>query len=824
MATSLIKIKNSHILVKHKYAHEIEGGVLYSNGVLQINNVAYPIIKIQTERALKAIKCVKMADQNLNMPVVDGVVKKFKSFPNLKKMIFGKNIDEIDEDAFFMFDGIEEVELSDNIAEIDDLCFGSCVNLKKIVLPKNLKKIGANAFDNCSSLEKIFIPRNVEFIDCNPFTFCNNLVSIEVDKFNDRFSSMGCNILFNKEKKELISICKTSKLIDDIEVIGEKVFTDTDVEEVVLPNSIKKLSSSAFYGNTKLKKIVLNEGLVTIGDYAFRDCSSLEEITLPKSVLYIGANAFIGCYNLNGVGINMHMFLEENWDLLNIKNRYFYSDDKVFSLNKVVVEGAEYSDSSCSLNLTDIDDNVYILGEDKNLIILNKNEIVLKYGVEKGYQSLSLGEFDKIVPWLKYKNLPVVDVIKSMPKQEIDLFYKNNNFKNWHKIQISAREKYNEEANINGSGYNVEYSIIRSSLFDIAHALGVFCNDGLQSKIATEYIINKIINQFTLEEIHRLTSGFSTYNTPYNEDFAKFFIKNFNGFQFLTYKDEETQIDVNYLVACHNHFADILKAYPNKKVVSRQRNEVLSTEIVLNYLRSVSYENLQSQDEINLASVVSPFGYTQESFDNLKQWYYQGKKIKMDKKEKLFVEPDDKNNVITYELLEKDSVLSAVLGDLTNCCQKENANGRECVQYGMTKPNSGFIVFKDNGELIGQSWVWYDEQTKQITLDNIEVPTKQLKKLETVEKSDNFIKCLKRLAKGFVNSMQKKGFDVKNVTIGLGFNDINSILINNFKEIKEPKLLTDYTGYTDCKKQVLLYSVKLSNNMKNFMDKGYKNM
>ena len=81
---------------------------------------------------------------------------------------------------------------------------------------------------------------------------------------------------------------------------------------------------------------------------------------------------------------------------------------------------------------------------------------------------------------------------------------------------------------------------------------------------------------------------------------------------------------------------------------------------------------------------------------------------------KIFISADIKgdNNTISYKLLEKDNPLGAVLGNITNCCQVAGGSGESCVKYGMSKPNSKFMIFSISDTIIGQSWVWYDEKTK----------------------------------------------------------------------------------------------------------------
>ena len=112
---------------------------------------------------------------------------------------------------------------------------------------------------------------------------------------------------------------------------------------------------------------------------------------------------------------------------------------------------------------------------------------------------------------------------------------------------------------------------------------------------------------------------------------------------------------------------------------------------------------------------------------------------------------------------------------------------------------------KDN-TILGQSWVWYDELHKKICLDNIEVPKLILQtKLKSKETQKDFLHCLKRMVKNFLQEMKKKGLEVNSITIGKGYTDIKDILEENYILSNTEPILSDYTGYTDAKVQYILY-------------------
>ena len=74
-----------------------------------------------------------------------------------------------------------------------------------------------------------------------------------------------------------------------------------NLEKVVLPETIKTISNSAFYYCRGIKEMTLPESVTKIGDRAFLGCSALEKINVPKNVTSIGTEAFATAENQTSV-------------------------------------------------------------------------------------------------------------------------------------------------------------------------------------------------------------------------------------------------------------------------------------------------------------------------------------------------------------------------------------------------------------------------------------------------------------------------------------------------------------------------------------------
>lgn len=75
-------------------------------------------------------------------------------------------------------------------------------------------------------------------------------------------------------------------------VTSIKKIDSLDLKEIVLPNTIKNITSGCFIGMTSLEKINIPEGVQKIGYNAFANCTNLKSITFPTSVTEISDRAF----------------------------------------------------------------------------------------------------------------------------------------------------------------------------------------------------------------------------------------------------------------------------------------------------------------------------------------------------------------------------------------------------------------------------------------------------------------------------------------------------------------------------------------------------
>ena len=234
----------------------------------------------------------------------------------------------------FADSAITEITLPASVTTIGDNAFES-VEFTTLTIPANVTSIGAeafkysyiesitfengtsplsigdNAFNSCSYLKAVAFPSNLASLGVNVFqeegySAASSLTSITVADGCAAYSSYDGalytadyeELLFCPINKESITINANTLRIAS-QALGASKITSVTFEE---NSKLKEICDEAFYACSNLESIVIPDSVTTLGNQIFIRCNKLTSITLPASLANF-TSAMLGCSNLQSLNI-----------------------------------------------------------------------------------------------------------------------------------------------------------------------------------------------------------------------------------------------------------------------------------------------------------------------------------------------------------------------------------------------------------------------------------------------------------------------------------------------------------------------------------------
>ena len=194
-------------------------------------------------------------------------------------------------------------EVPNTVNTIDANAFGSCKNLQTITIIDSVEKIGDSAFEG-SKLKTINLGGGIANISNKPFYGALNLTNINVITENDKYESEN-GVLFNKGKTILIKYPpaiingEVYEIPNTVVEIGPQSFYRSQIKNVIIPSSVKKIGSESFFQCYNLEELNLSEGLERIEWRALQQCNKIKTIVVPSSVTYIDKECFRSMGRIN---------------------------------------------------------------------------------------------------------------------------------------------------------------------------------------------------------------------------------------------------------------------------------------------------------------------------------------------------------------------------------------------------------------------------------------------------------------------------------------------------------------------------------------------
>ena len=214
-------------------------------------------------------------------------------------------------------------------------------------LPLCVKQIGLDVpveeandvFSRCSNLKSVILSENLEILGTG--AFCKATIEeLRIPNSVKKICSYAFQSTKNLKHVE-IPLC----LMDTT-----AWFNCSNINSVSLPEGMREIGCAMFLETPELKHITLPSTITSIGERAFEE-SAIQEIIIPEGVKEIGEYAFNKCHNLSSITLPKSLYKIGILAFVNcnaLKDVYLYGVPKVF-------ERTSFNTRGVNLHLLDIE-------------------------------------------------------------------------------------------------------------------------------------------------------------------------------------------------------------------------------------------------------------------------------------------------------------------------------------------------------------------------------------------------------------------------------------------------------------------------------------
>lgn len=239
----------------------------------------------------------------------------FDGCSSLTSVKIPSNVKSIGWCSFRGCSSLTELQIPEGVTNISTYTFAGCSGLTSVKLPFGLQSIGEGAFEKCYGIRSIELSHCGAGVR-NVFTYMytsitNAVVYPGTDKIDDNLFA-GCSglqrVVIPNTIKEIGSCafqgCGALAVIEipaGTTNLGSYSFSGSGLVSLEIPGSVTNIGDHSCFDCTGLRSVLIHPGVICIGDWAFgfsHGCDTLQEVVIPNTVISIGSSAF---YKSSGI-------------------------------------------------------------------------------------------------------------------------------------------------------------------------------------------------------------------------------------------------------------------------------------------------------------------------------------------------------------------------------------------------------------------------------------------------------------------------------------------------------------------------------------------
>ncbi len=602
------------------------------------------------------------------------------------------------------------------------------------------------------------------------------------------------NVLVKASIDDVVEIDGKRTLVvpENIDIIGENACEYLNIEQIVLPNGLKRIEREAFV-HSELISINIPESVQHIAERVFLGNRKLKKVQLPNGLSTISKQAFYACKHLEEINmpINLEVIEDEAFNEIAIKNI------TIPSSIKSVGDGAFAKSKVGHINIesraTKFHERAFYECKLDDITIENQTFTLSNIDRKEKHLWQHVADYDRLVK--------LEDLSQSLAKHKqhiqhafavelVDSGKQDEFAEGYFKIYNKAYKAFFGDDNVKAG--------VASVFQKLCFNLGVFNQDRDISNKAAEFLKQAMVdNKITPRN---LTGLFHTMDVKgYNEEFNEFFCKKKNLDELIYMADAQE----GFIAKIYNNFEEVQRYNVSRNSQHRQLKptiQVFERYFAENTFMGVTDETKHIADELAKFPPITQkdFELAVKIYDEYKQMAkntaYEDKAIV---EEDVFERINYYSNQIelnmvdtakmldellskeyTYEWLAKNDPRQFTIGYYCSCCATIQGVGQGIVRATALLPNVHTLAIKNKrGDIRAKSTLYVNEIQGYGVLNNVEVSLVYAN--EPAEKEKIYTKFKLGVEK-FVEEYNKThNIPIHTVTIGINRNDLFEFIEHN---------------------------------------------